>query len=366
MINRSLSHSCFFPRVLFLVAILSLLQATVIHAEMSELDTISSALQHLTKGTRYLQEGQYETAVEEFRVVVELRPEMYSGHFFLGQTLLRQGNFAEAEKSLRVAVRLEPEDEDSRAYLVIALAAQGLLKEAEEHMKHAFSQNENSETVVYAKGLLELIKGNYDEAEKWFKGVLEINPNNEHARRAIAEIEEERKKLAKPVQPKLPSQLPTRTGWIQWMIGIPIYVVGAFVAQMLIGVILNLLNLFGMGFVALPGAGANWMAKKFGWHGSERVEKWNTAFYVATWGGPIYLVTQLVLIAVQAMAISLFTGLMMAWLPAVAVAFRIMGWIWMYTAIGVSGLIAFAIIAWVLKVWLGTLGIFWALFYSLF
>lgn len=158
------------------------------------------------------------------------------------------------------------------------------------------------------------------------------------------------------------------TSYSQSAIAAVLFVPAAFVSSMAMGFGLSLLNLIGLGVAGLAGLAGNWIAKRFGVANPEGsvAERFNTGMYVFTWAGPVYLISQVLIFLLQATGITFVTGLFIHWFPGAQTTLQILGFLWLWMSIGISGLLAYAVVLWILKIWLGSLGIFWALMDALF
>lgn len=147
-----------------------------------------------------------------------------------------------------------------------------------------------------------------------------------------------------------------------------LFIPTAFVFSLLLSFILGLLNLLGFGIAALPGIGGDWVSSKLGISPAEDspASKFNTFMYIFTWAGPIYLMSQLLIIGLYASGVTVFTGLFISWFPGAETTLQVLAFIWLWSVIGFTGLIAYALLLSVLKIWLGSLGIFWSVLGLLF
>jgi len=79
------------------------------------------------------------------------------------------------------------------------------------------------------------------------------------------------------------------------------------------------------------------------------------------------LISQLLVIALYASGVTVLTGLFIYWFPGAETTLRVLAVIWLWIGIGFTGLIAYWILLWVLKIWLETLGVFgqsWGYFFN--
>ncbi len=142
-----------------------------------------------------------------------------------------------------------------------------------------------------------------------------------------------------------------------------LYIPSAFVCSIIMNFLLGLLEWIGIGAAALPGIGLGWVSHKLGFVPKESsvAKKFNWGMYIFTWAGPIYLISQLLVIALYATGVTLFTGMFIHWFPQAETTLQVLGIIWLWMGIGFSGMIGYVILLWILKFWLGSLGIFWSI-----
>ena len=65
--------------------------------------------------------GNYEKAVQEFRAVAMLDPQLAQAHYSAGQSLIRLNRLDEAEKEFRQELQLNPSDALSKYHLAFTL-----------------------------------------------------------------------------------------------------------------------------------------------------------------------------------------------------------------------------------------------------
>jgi Flp pilus assembly protein TadD len=79
---------------------------------------------HCNLATILGQQGQYEQAIEHFRVALTIRPDDAKAHFSLAVLLLKQGRTDSAIESFRRALQIAPEFEQAKIQLNAALESQ--------------------------------------------------------------------------------------------------------------------------------------------------------------------------------------------------------------------------------------------------
>jgi tetratricopeptide (TPR) repeat protein len=73
--------------------------------------------------TKHLQ-NRYDEAAQEFERAVQLNPQMWAAHLFLGIDCYRMNRFQKAQKELEISDRLHPDQEETRFWLGATYIAQ--------------------------------------------------------------------------------------------------------------------------------------------------------------------------------------------------------------------------------------------------
>ncbi|HFD80763.1 MAG TPA: sulfotransferase family protein [Gammaproteobacteria bacterium] len=184
------------------------------------------ALAHHVLGSALEQLDQLEAAVSEFRAALRLRPAFANAHLFLGRVLARLGQNEEAERCHLEALELEPglvaamaslgslylntgrpgeAERWLRKGLAIApahaamlttlgqaLGAQGKDAEAVAVLESALRADPDSLDALLALGSLQSKCGDYDRALECYRRVSDLQPGNEYAIGARAQLLERR------------------------------------------------------------------------------------------------------------------------------------------------------------------------------
>src|ERR1019366_112434 len=95
------------------------------------------AIQHAQAGTAAEQQGQFDVAIDEFRKVIGLEPQLASGYANLGSVYFRKGDYSSAIPTLERALSLNPEMNATHQILGVALLIQGNAAGALPHLEKA-------------------------------------------------------------------------------------------------------------------------------------------------------------------------------------------------------------------------------------
>jgi tetratricopeptide (TPR) repeat protein len=126
--------------------------------------------QHLQAGLQAEQQRNFGAALEEFKKVAEIAPDLPAGHVKVGQAFIEQGQYGPAIAPLKRALELDPELVPAHRLLGYALLAQGFPKEAIPHLERA--QDEG------AIGIAQMQTDQPSEAVTHLQAALARNPND--------------------------------------------------------------------------------------------------------------------------------------------------------------------------------------------
>lgn len=310
---------------------------------------------HYGLGSAYHANNKYDAAIDSYKKAIQLEPGFADAHSNLGLVYVAKGHFDSALQSCEEAVRIEPDIPSANVCMGASFAGKGQFEEAVLSFKKVVSLDPESELGHWGLGLAYAGRGQYDEASaqyEWLK-----NRGSAKAADLLVAIEEERSP-----QSVAGSKKRFSSGGVlaNRFIGVGLFIVGGFVYQLVFNFFLGLINMLGFGAMVLPGVGVRWVQDKLG-GASERLEKVQDGLTIAFWSGPLYLFLTVLTIGLQASAITVFVGYFSRLYPANVKIFIVMGWIWLYGTIGFTGLIVYSLALFLLKLWLGGLGIFWSL-----
>ncbi len=144
-------------------------------------------------GVNYLNNGQYNYAINAFIKAIKLNPSNAEVHFNLGRAYNRKGVDDKARAEFSISSRIDPEtfdecvikykekidyeftDTQHLAELGSAYAEKGMLDEAIDTYKEVLEIEPENVRVHYVLGTLYSKKGMYDEAVSEFRRAIEID-----------------------------------------------------------------------------------------------------------------------------------------------------------------------------------------------
>ncbi len=120
----------------------------------------------------------WEESAKEYRIVIQLVPDLVDGWQGLSYVYYRGGNEPQAAEYARTAIKVDPNDSDSHKFLGLALSGMddddGALREYSE----ALRLDPKNAAVYYDRGNLEEEAKKYDEAITDYKKSIEFDAND--------------------------------------------------------------------------------------------------------------------------------------------------------------------------------------------
>ena len=137
--------------------------------------------------------GEEEKGLEVIRKFIENNPAVWNAWFLLGWGLRRLERFQEAKMAFEKAKECEGDDEnaDTLNELAICQMETGDFEGAVNSLNDALSMDVDNVKVVLNLGEVYLRMGKKDEARKYFKTALELDPNDKIARFELDRLGEE-------------------------------------------------------------------------------------------------------------------------------------------------------------------------------
>ena len=122
------------------------------------------------------QAGDYAKAVELYRGVLEVAPEIREIHFNIGLSLDQIGDYEGAVEAYRKYLEDDPEDVDGILKLAIALNRTGKTDEALEYYEKTTELDPENGVAFFNKGLVLFQAQRMDDARAAFTRSLELDP----------------------------------------------------------------------------------------------------------------------------------------------------------------------------------------------
>jgi tetratricopeptide (TPR) repeat protein len=130
------------------------------------------------RANSYLAEGEFQSAIDCFRRVANIRPASAQAYFHLGSAEERLGNLQAAANSYRRAVELQPDSPDLHCHLARVLLQSGALQPAAELYQRALALDPKRYEIYNDLGVVLTDLGNYGAAIEAFRRSLRLNPRS--------------------------------------------------------------------------------------------------------------------------------------------------------------------------------------------
>ncbi len=151
----------------------------------------------LNLGNSYMNEGDLDSALGEYRSALRLKPESANVRNALGLAYLRMGLTQRSIEEFTLGVEYGPDRGDIYSNLAVAHAQAGNYAAATESAKTAVSLRPGDPLFRTTLGLVYLYSGQLDRAENTLREVLAIEPNYADAHNALGTVHALRKEYDK-------------------------------------------------------------------------------------------------------------------------------------------------------------------------
>jgi len=155
-------------------------RAEKIIRDLSDLDDIS-----FQEAYDCINKGKDQEALVKIRSFIEKHPMVWNGWFLLGWTLRKLGRYSDGLDSLKKASELGGTNCDVQNETAICLMELGDLKSARKELEWALHEEPENIKIISNLGVLALKAGKRQEADAFFRTVLELDPEDALARRYL-------------------------------------------------------------------------------------------------------------------------------------------------------------------------------------
>jgi tetratricopeptide (TPR) repeat protein len=136
-----------------------------------------------------INKGKDEDALKKIRALIERHPMVWNGWFLLGWTLRKLKRYSDGLESLKKAQELCSElggtNSDVKNETAICLMELGDLVGARKELEQALREEPENIKIISNLGVLALKAGKREEADAFFRTVLELEPEDALARRYL-------------------------------------------------------------------------------------------------------------------------------------------------------------------------------------
>jgi len=126
-------------------------------------------------GGIYLQEMDFDRAIEQFKKIIKIRPQMIQAYNALGMCYLNQGKNAEAVAIWEKAVKIDPENKAARDLIDRVKKTEGRAQERR-RLEILLEKNPNLSQAWFDLGKIYLEEKLYDRAINAFKKASQLEP----------------------------------------------------------------------------------------------------------------------------------------------------------------------------------------------
>lgn len=121
-------------------------------------------------------EGRYDEAIKNFRIVLSQRPNMAEPYYNLGNTFRKMDRTEEAIENYKKAIKFKPDFVEAYYNLGTTSAQVGRLDEAYAAFQKALELKPKDAEILSGMGLLLAQKGQFDKAVEYYKKAIEADP----------------------------------------------------------------------------------------------------------------------------------------------------------------------------------------------
>ena len=144
----------------------------------------------LELASAYFSRGQLETALDEVKLALLVRPDMAEGYNLRGLIYGSMGQDQLADESFRRALQLNPRDADAMHNYAWFMCQQKRYADGDQLFRQALAQPQYRDNLrsLLAQGVCQARAGNTDEAERTLTRAYEGDPSNPNVAFNLAEV----------------------------------------------------------------------------------------------------------------------------------------------------------------------------------
>lgn len=148
---------------------------------------------HAKLAQKHVNELNYDLALNEYDILIELEPRDYSSYYNIGTILIEKKQYNDAIEKFNRAIMLNPKYYRAYRNLGRSFYFLGNYKDAKECFKIAIRLYPRDIAAHKYLGSIYVAEYEYDEAIEEFDAVINLNPNEEKIKSIIVEIKEKQK-----------------------------------------------------------------------------------------------------------------------------------------------------------------------------
>lgn len=130
----------------------------------------------------------YELGVEAYKKAIALQDGFKEAHLSLGELYLRRGKYELAAEKFKDVIKIDPQNESSYSYLADCLCKLDRYDEAISNLNKWCNINVNKIEPHNLKAKIYWYQGKYEEAQREYQKIIELDPSNQLARAKLDTI----------------------------------------------------------------------------------------------------------------------------------------------------------------------------------
>lgn len=175
-LHRPLPVTTPYPRLRYYLVLSGVALTLIIGAGFAKKQAMNSPLVKLVAAIVFLETGELDQAIVEFKKVIAIKPDFVRAHNHLGVAYLRRGLYGEAIATFNKVLELKPLDAAACYNRGISYSKQGQYDESIYDFSMAIEINPRYTDAYFNRGEAFVKKGQYDQGISDFTKAIEITP----------------------------------------------------------------------------------------------------------------------------------------------------------------------------------------------